>query len=1149
MSSSSIDSAKPPTVLLPGSWDGDAIADSAVDSEAALDDNGAAVADQKTETAEASPISTTLEEDECSIDLKARTDSRPTSSRPIALQGALAYRKGHFSGAMPSWKKGFVVFDMRSGGVLSCHKPQQGIENQTRLISHMEDDFEEARIHLPARVDWVVKDIKNDSRCFVVEASLKLSSLVSFPEEEIQAYREVKYSKVPEEAVESKFIEDLSEMLPLPDNLLEDMNRARESGHPYRVYFKCSKSNEKSLWLQAFEELGRLSNVLHEKKGIMNLLGNVKLAFSVSRTRTHVAEIFAKEREFLRAQMTNDDDASINSESSSIHDNPGLRLRNSQTGENGAGVKEYLVYPLYAYPNRWMTNSELQTEVVKPSETFHDLRRSKNISQKEIGTLRVEILQCLGLPALDFASETDAVAYMVCGSYAFTSDVIGNKLNPLWLPRSRRACIFPIFHAYAKLFVGIFDDDGKGEKDDFAGRVVIAIARCRPRSTYDVTLPLRQSGHVYARVPRGSVRLRFSIVYNSERDALLSYLPKSMPSLKVERPDNDVTVVCGDEKAFRNIATTVHGIHMPGRFSFEEWRAVMREANFVRKVGINTIKTLLGDLIKWENPSMSMVVFVAWMHGVHHGAFSLVPVYLVAFLLMIMVKNYAFYGSDGPLQRGFVPPSFEELVAAIISNSHEPSIQPLRTRTRQKRKKNAVDIRVRTHKHRGNAFFHVLGFRKSIPPDIFLPGDYDMEFPYSRGVQNPQTGLPRYPKFTVKDSLVPKHALLGKKVRKSSSDDDNSIFEEALSKSSRNHIEKRPAWNFLGWTNSTSDSDDGENDEILLASVRGSSFSADSSRGSLPLDIPASDILPEQDMAAKNSQRKKKNNLGDEMMELRDNIHKLTFHVFHDRTHRIRRKDAVYFGSATPASQHARHSIEPEIERLLNVGQHSSPNPVVTRVGTYVEPIVSAAHSGLALFRAVYNILTWRDPILSFWVSLALLGGAFVLTIFPWRIFFFVTGCVILGPQNYVLRVLDVRRLAPAFVARILDARNEIRNAEQDGANRARQDATISSDQPIIFSHTSDNTPPVQRECDPREVHEVCVPYSQLTYQRTYDWPPEPRYSKCTPTAELDRVAQKLEKTRHRLRTRSSSNHSLSSLANSSLKSFETYDEVASIEN
>jgi hypothetical protein len=60
----------------------------------------------------------------------------------------------------------------------------------------------------------------------------------------------------------------------------------------------------------------------------------------------------------------------------------------------------------------------------------------------------------------------------------------------------------------------------------------------------------------------------------------------------------------------------------------------------------------------------------------------------------------------------------------------------------------------------------------------------------------------------------------------------------------------------------------------------------------------------------------------------------------------------------------------------------------------------------------------------------------------------------------------------------------------------------VTMQQPIISCHTSDNSVPVQLshgDVDPRSLHQVCVPYSQLKgTQRFYDWPPEPQYSSCT---------------------------------------------------
>lgn len=272
------------------------------------------------------------------------------------------------------------------------------------------------------------------------------------------------------------------------------------------------------------------------------------------------------------------------------------------------------------------------------------------------------------------------------------------------------------------------------------------------------------------------------------------------------------------------------------------------------------------------------------------------------------------------------------------------------------------------------------------------------------------------------------------------------------------------------------------------------------------------EVFPEQDLSARVQARKKKK-LGDELNELRHNIHRMTFHAFHHRTHRIRNRNAVYFGSAHKIRP---HHVEHDLERLLNVGHHSSSNPLLSRVGLYMEPMISAAHSGIGLLRALYNVLTWRDPILSFWITLALAGLAFMLAIFPWRLFFFVTGWLVLGPQNWLLSFMASKGRTPKFIKDFQNKQKQARINAQSEALMAARNATVPTDQPIIFAHPSKNTILEEKTCDPRELHEVCVPYSQLMHQRMYDWPPESLYSKCTPNVDLQRVARKLEETRHR---------------------------------
>ena len=244
------------------------------------------------------------------------------------------------------------------------------------------------------------------------------------------------------------------------------------------------------------------------------------------------------------------------------------------------------VIPTYAYRNRRMTEKDLYYEMTTTSERWEDLR-SEVVGDRDeeiIGSLHAEVLACHGLPKLDKLSSTDAVCYFACGPYAFASDVIDGFLSPVWPSKSRRACIFPLFQAYQKLYAAIFDDDGPGAHDDFAGRVVVDLARLRPGSVYDIFLPLRLYQNAYVKKSRGVIHLRLRVEWNDEKKALLSYL--KLPK-KTELLGNAVTVNCADYKAFRNVVLTVQGKDVPGRYKQMIQKGLQREMKlykFVMKV-------------------------------------------------------------------------------------------------------------------------------------------------------------------------------------------------------------------------------------------------------------------------------------------------------------------------------------------------------------------------------------------------------------------------------------------------------------------------------------------------------------------------------------------------------------------------------------
>ena len=198
----------------------------------------------------------------------------------------------------------------------------------------------------------------------------------------------------------------------------------------------------------------------------------------------------------------------------------------------------------------------------------------------------------------------------MCDSSAFTTDVIPDNLNPVWLPKTRRACILPLFNAYAQVYVGTFDYDGEKEEDDFMGRVVLDIPQLRSGLVYDVTLPLRRTSRVYTRKRCGSVRMRVQINWkHGERPALLSYIPKSpadiIKRLQRTAPEPQTRVHCPDAKSFRNVCLTLYGEDIPGKFEGRIWTAVSREVTMFARVAKHHTKKMIIDIIRWNNPLLS----------------------------------------------------------------------------------------------------------------------------------------------------------------------------------------------------------------------------------------------------------------------------------------------------------------------------------------------------------------------------------------------------------------------------------------------------------------------------------------------------------------------------------------------------------------
>ncbi|CAJ1970130.1 unnamed protein product [Cylindrotheca closterium] len=1045
-------------------------------------------------------------------------------------------------------------------------------------------------LEIPASMNWIAKDYENSSRRFVVEIPSEAAAMVrssilysKMKENKVNTSVESEMFSLPSggTSATNASSDDVSDVTDMEDmdtrdatdnddnnedqvtplkntsggsTLLGALTKARQKKEPFRLHFQCLRKggNEKQVWMTAFEELGRLSFNLHKR--VFGLGRKWKDPCKHERIRVKRDDKFAKQAKLLSTLGKQDSDVaadetldgssgqisltSLNRDGSSnlkSYDDDSdsssefgghAPLKANFRLTNKTDSREFMVHPTYAYPNKWMTHSEIYNEMLKPSLVYHDLRVAAE-TRKEIGTVRVEILECSGLPSLDWNSETDAVVYLVCGSYAFTSDVIQNKLNPVWLPRSRRACIFPLFHAYAKVFAGVFDDDGPGQKDDFAGRIVLDLAKCRPGSTYDVALPLRKSSQVYSRRARGVIRLRFSIDYTSHQAAILSYLPER----KFNDPDKDnsVSVLCYDETSFRNITLTVHGEDLPGKFTTPLMKATTREIHFLRKVATNALQETVFDIIFWKNRSFSALCFVAWMHCCYLNSFGLVPFYGFCFLLLIMMQNYAFYGSDGRVQQGFVPPSFEEMAMALAKGK---PIEPLYVRPhRDEASALKSEKTLKTHDEKAKNLLQLLGFKSSTEED--QPEDYHIEFPLSRAIRHPITEEYLYPKFSIKDCKVVKKSQQSK----NDEDDDRSYSIEIMAAVSSTEGEGGQLTSRLGTAASNLQAKFGDTldrgrgrlekgkemlnqtkemtKEMLEMQLGNPNLSRSGSNGMMDANfelaaafqrLPKNLQIQDQNIDVPEiSEKGEKKKIIEELYDVRNEFHGISKFAFLDKTHTIAQKDPIYFGGKQSKN------CTNDLDKLLGLGTHGTTNPVKSMIAAHMAPLVSAIQAFLHAIRCLVNITTWQDPILSFWVSVAIFAAAMVSLIFPFQLFFVFVGIVVLGPQNWVF----ITYVRPHFREEISEMQQNKRIKKLARAKKKKVYRDIPTNQPIITSHTSDNSPPLElalNQVDKRGIHQVSVPYSQLTYRRDTYWPPQPEYGRCDPDVRgFERSMQRMQ--------------------------------------
>jgi hypothetical protein len=270
------------------------------------------------------------------------------------------------------------------------------------------------------------------------------------------------------------------------------------------------------------------------------------------------------------------------------------------------------------------------------------------------------------------------------------------------------------------------------------------------------------------------------------------------------------------------------------------------------------------------------------------------------------------------------------------------------------------------------------------------PDARHLEFPFADGY--------KYPKCTVKESLcVPTLSRKQKKNETSSTPNELKLHEQLDMESIDGLVTED-----LEWTLEDMDEDGldgrlitGKADKSLFLSHSTSIDDFDYRPESIPWeDLPPYLRIPEQDIDKEGEGPN--TNLVDDMAAAKETMHETTWHLFNDTTHVVKHPDAQFF-EATKSKRKV--DVNTELEKLLQVGPYSSSNPIISRVALYMEPIIEGSRAFLCVFRAGFNIYTWRDPVLSFWFFLFGLALVVILFILPWRLVLGVVGLLVVGPQ------------------------------------------------------------------------------------------------------------------------------------------------------
>jgi hypothetical protein len=156
--------------------------------------------------------------------------------------------------------------------------------------------------------------------------------------------------------------------------------------------------------------------------------------------------------------------------------------------------------PLRPYETRFLSHADMEKEVYRPSTKWKEYGTT---SKESLGQLFVEVLRCENLPNMDtgeaLGNKTDAFACVIFEEALAQTEVIDDRLSPMWMPWTERAFCFNMMHPFSQLFVSVNDYDVPPSSHDGIGRIAVNLNHFESNVTYTLTYELHPTANLTLR--------------------------------------------------------------------------------------------------------------------------------------------------------------------------------------------------------------------------------------------------------------------------------------------------------------------------------------------------------------------------------------------------------------------------------------------------------------------------------------------------------------------------------------------------------------------------------------------------------------------------------------------------------------------------